>query len=86
MKPALPPSYVNTPVPITYAEVDDALIVTMTRILGLCWAHNYEQTPALTPEQLAELTSRPRSTLYRQPAIQTGWRWLIRLTSCCQED
>lgn len=27
MKPALPPSYVNTPVAIVYAEADDALIV-----------------------------------------------------------
>ena len=37
MKGALPPSYVNTPVAIAYGNVDDALIVTMTRILGLCW-------------------------------------------------
>ena len=34
MKGVLPPSYVNTPVSIAYARVDDALIVTMTRILG----------------------------------------------------
>jgi len=65
VKAALPPSYVNAPVPIAYAEVDDALIVTMVRILGLCWAYDYERTPALTPEQVAELTGRPRSTLYR---------------------
>ena len=36
MKPPLPPSYVNTPVPIAYAQVDDALIVTMT----LSWPKN----------------------------------------------
>jgi hypothetical protein len=30
------PSQVNTPVAIVYAEVDDATIVAMTRILGLC--------------------------------------------------
>jgi hypothetical protein len=36
VKAALPPSYVNAPVPIAYAEADDALIVTMIRILGLC--------------------------------------------------
>jgi len=65
VKGVLPPSYVNTPVTVAYAEIDDALIVTMTRILGLCWAYDYERTPALTPEQLAEHTGRPRSTLYR---------------------
>jgi DNA-binding transcriptional ArsR family regulator len=65
VKGALPPCYVNTPVPIAYAEVDDALIVTMTRILGLCWSFDYERTPALTPDQISQLTGRPRSTLYR---------------------
>jgi DNA-binding transcriptional ArsR family regulator len=65
VKAALPPSYVNAPVPIAYAEADDALIVTMIRILGLCWAYDYERTPALTPEQVAALTGRARSTLYR---------------------
>ena len=76
MKPPLPPSYVNTPVPIAYAGVDDALIVTMTRILGLCWAHDYERTPALTPDQLADLTGRPRTTLYRHLGMlekELGW-------------
>jgi hypothetical protein len=47
VKGVLPPSYVNTPVAIVYAEADDALIVTMTRLLGLCWAYDYERTPAL---------------------------------------
>jgi DNA-binding transcriptional ArsR family regulator len=75
VKPALPPSYVNTPVALAYAEADDALIVTMTRILGLCWAYDYERTPALRPEQVAELTSRPRSTLYRhlKQLREMGW-------------
>jgi len=36
VKAALPSSYINTPVASAYAEVDDALIVTMTCILGLC--------------------------------------------------
>lgn len=76
MKPALPPSYVNTPVSIAYAEVDDALIVTMTRILGLCWAYDYERTPALTPEQVAELTGRPRSTLYRHLKQLRDLKWI----------
>jgi DNA-binding transcriptional ArsR family regulator len=76
VKSALPPSYVNTPVAIAYAEVDDALIVTMTRILGLCWAYNYECSPALTPEQLAELTGRPRSTLYRHLKQLREMQWI----------
>jgi DNA-binding transcriptional ArsR family regulator len=61
---------------IAYAEVDDALIVTMTRILGLCWAYDYERTPALTPEQLAELTGRPRSTLYRHLKQLREMQWI----------
>ena len=65
MKAALPPSYVNAPVPVAYAEADDALIVTMILIMGLCWAYDYERTPALTPDQVAQLTGRARSTLYR---------------------
>jgi len=76
VKAALPPSYVNTPVPIAYAQVDDALIVTMTRILGLCWAYDYERTPALTPEQVADLTARPRSTLYRHLKQLRDLKWI----------
>jgi hypothetical protein len=96
VKGRLPPFYVNTPVAIAYAEADDALIVTMTRILGLCWAYDYERTPALTPEQLTEFTGRPRSTLYRHLKLlremqwirvdQTGRRIVIRpiVTHCSQ--
>ena len=76
MTAALPPSYVNAPVPIAYAEADDALIVTMIRILGLCWAYDYERTPALTPEQLADLTGRPRSTLYRHLKELRDMQWI----------
>jgi DNA-binding MarR family transcriptional regulator len=76
VKPTLPPSYVNTPVAIAYADVDDALIVTMTRILGLCWAYDYERSPALTPEQLAEFTGRPRSTLYRHLKQLREMQWI----------
>jgi hypothetical protein len=96
VKGAIPPSYVNTPVTIAYAEADDALIVTMTRLLGLCWAYDYERTPALTPDQLAEFTGRPRSTLYRHLKLlremqwirvdQAGRRLIIRpiITRCAQ--
>ena len=75
MKEPLPPAYVTTPVTVAYAEADDALIVTMTRILGLCWATGYERTPALTPEQLSEFTGRSRSTLYRHLNLlgEMGW-------------
>jgi DNA-binding transcriptional ArsR family regulator len=76
VKGKLPPSYVNTPVTVAYAEADDALIVTMTRILGLCWAYDYERTPALTPEQLAEHTGRPRSTLYRHLKLLREMQWI----------
>jgi hypothetical protein len=96
VKGALPPSYVNTPVAIAYSEADDALIVTMTRILGLCWTYDYERTPALTPEQMVEFTGRPRSTLYRHlkqlremqwiRVDQVGRRIIIRpiITRCAQ--
>jgi hypothetical protein len=96
VKGALPPSYVNTPVAIAYSEADDALIVTMTRILGLCWTYDYERTPALTPEQMVEFTGRPRSTLYRHlkqlremqwiRVDQVGRRIMIRpiITRCAQ--
>jgi hypothetical protein len=73
---ALPPAYVNAPVPVAYAEVDDALIVTMVRILGLCWAYDYERTPALTPEQVADLTGRARSTLYRHLKELRDMQWI----------
>ena len=76
MKEPLPPSYVNMPVSVAYAEVDDALIVTMTRILGLCWAYDYERTPVLTPEQLTEFTGRPRSTLYRHLKLLCEMQWI----------
>ena len=76
MKGDLPPSYVNTPVSVAYAETDDALIVTMTRILGLCWTYDYERTPALTPEQLVGFTGRPRSTLYRHLKLLREMEWI----------
>jgi hypothetical protein len=76
VKAALPPSYVNTPVAIAYADIDDALIVTMTRVLGLCRAYDYERTPALTPEQVAEFTGRPRSTLYRHLKQLREMQWI----------
>jgi hypothetical protein len=59
------------------AGPNDALVVTMIRILGLCWAHGHRRTPALTPGELVELTGRPRSTLYRHlRALEDDLGWL----------
>jgi hypothetical protein len=63
--PRLPPAYVTLPVSIGYAAVDDGLIVTMVRILGLCWRGDRRCTPPLTRAELGELTGRPKTTLWR---------------------
>ena len=70
-----PPDYIKLPPPIACADVDDALIVTMARILGLCWGHKYRRSPAYTPDELAELLGRPRTTLYRHlnRLQELGW-------------
>ena len=62
--PPRAPRFVCVPTPIAYAsEVDDALLVTMTRILGLCW--NRQETPPMPPGDLADALGRSRSALYR---------------------
>jgi len=58
------------PVSVAYSEADDALI------LGLCWAYDYERTSVLTPEQLAEFTGRPRSTLYQHLQLLREMHWI----------
>jgi hypothetical protein len=84
-KPHLPPAYVSTPVPVVYAyDVDDAVLVTMIRLLGLCW--NCERTPPLAPGELAQAVGRSRSALYRHLRIlkdggggsenPSGLRWI----------
>ena len=62
----------------------------------MCWAYDYERTPALTPEQLVEFTGRPRSTLYRHlkqlremqwiRIDQAGWWIVVRpvIPACAQ--
>ena len=60
-----PPEYIKLPVAIASADVPDGLIVTMARILSLCWAQGYRESPAYAPEELAECLGRPRSTIYR---------------------
>jgi len=72
----LPPEYVNVPTGTAYAsDVDDAVVITMVRILGLCWRYNHDRTPALTPDQMAELMGRSRSALYRHLRLlrEMGW-------------
>ena len=70
-----PPDYIKLPPAIACADVDDALIVTMARILGLCWGHKYRRSPAYPPDELAELLGRPRTTLYRHlnRLQELGW-------------
>jgi hypothetical protein len=71
-----PPDYIKLPPSIACADVDDALIVTMARILGLCWDHKYRRSPPYTPDQLANLLDRPRTTLYRHLNRLQQLRWL----------
>jgi hypothetical protein len=71
-----PPDYIKLPPSIACADVDDALIVTMARILGLCWDHKYRRSPPYTPDQLADLLDRPRTTLYRHLNKLQQLRWL----------
>jgi len=71
-----PPDYIKLPPSIACADVDDALIVTMARILGLCWDRKYRRSPPYTPDQLAGLLDRPRTTLYQHLNKLQQLRWL----------
>jgi hypothetical protein len=73
---AYPPDYIKLPPSIACASVEDALIVTMARILGLCWHQKYRRSPAYTPDQLADLVGRPRTTLYRHLNKLQQLHWL----------
>lgn len=74
-----PPSYVNVPTAVAYAPVPEALLVTMVRVLGLCWRNGYRCTPALTIDQLSTLLDRPRSTLHRHlDGLERELGWLRR--------
>ena len=76
---ARPPSYVNVPTSLAYAPVADALLVTMVRVLGLCWRNDYRRTSALTIDQLVTLLDRPRSTLIRHlDRLERELGWLRR--------
>lgn len=71
-----PPDYIKLPPAIACAGVEDAVIVTMARILGLCWGHKYRRSSPYTPDQLAELLGRPRTTLYRHLKQLQQLSWL----------
>ena len=71
-----PPTYVNVPAAVAYAPVPDALVVTMIRILGLCWTNRFRHSPPLSTEELVRLLDRPRSTLQRHLDLlerELGW-------------
>ena len=71
-----PPDYIKLPPDVACADVDDALIVTMARILGICWDQKYRRSPPYTPDRLAELLGRPRTTLYRHLNRLQALGWL----------
>jgi hypothetical protein len=73
---AYPPHYVKLPVDVACAAVDDGLIVTMARILGLCWDDNYRASPPHRIGRLAQLVDRSRSTLYRHLDRLQALGWL----------
>jgi hypothetical protein len=73
---AYPPDYIKFPPSIACANEDDALLITMARVLGLCWGHRYRKSPPYTPDQLAGLLGRPRTTLYRHLNRLQQLRWL----------
>ena len=60
---AYPPDYIKFPPAIACADEDDAVLITMARILGLCWGHKYRKSPPYTPDQWADLLGRPQTTL-----------------------
>jgi hypothetical protein len=76
-----PPSYVNVPVAVAYAAVEDGLVLTMVRILGLCWNSDHRRTPPLTLAELCHLTGRPDATLRRHLCRleeELGWLRIVR--------
>lgn len=73
----LPPAYVKSPVCLTFAyDVSDALIITMERILGICFDHGGTRTPALTPDDMAQLLGRSRTTMYRHLETLGNLKWI----------
>ncbi len=88
LQAAYPPDYIKLPSAIACADEDDAVLITMARVLGLCWGYKYRKSPPYTPDQLADLLGRPRTTLYRHleqapgPPLAQG-RAPGAAASCC---
>ena len=76
LQAAYPPDYIKLPSAIACADEDDAVLITMARVLGLCWGYKYRKSPPYTPDQLADLLGRPRTTLYRHLGRLQDLHWL----------
>jgi hypothetical protein len=76
LQTAYPPDYIKLPSAIACADEDDAVLITMARVLGLCWGYKYRKSPPYTPDQLADLLGRPRTTLYRHLCRLQNLHWL----------
>ena len=74
--PLRPPRYVNVPAGLVYCENPDPAVLTLIRIVGLCWAHGGRHTPALTYEELARAVQRTPWTLRRHLAHLEARGWL----------
>jgi len=73
---AYPPDYIKFPSAIACADEEDAVLITMARVLGLCWGYKYRKSPPYTPDQLADLLGRSRTTLYRHLNRLGDLHWL----------
>jgi DNA-binding IclR family transcriptional regulator len=76
LQPACPPDHIKFPSAIACADEDDAVLITMVRVLGLSRGYKYRKSPPYTPDQLASLLGRPRTTLYRHLNRLQDLHWL----------
>ena len=70
-----PPFHIKVPAGIVLASAHDGLIVTMARIVGLCWHEKHRWTPDYSMAELVDLLGRPQGTLYRhlKELERLGW-------------
>lgn len=74
--PRRPPRYVNVPVALVYAGGNDPAMLTLIRIVGLCWQHRGRRTPPLSRDALASALGRGPRTLHRHLAYLEEQGWL----------
>jgi hypothetical protein len=74
--PPYPEDYVIIPVSVLRADKCDGLIVTMSRIMALCWGYRYRRSPPYTRDQLLELLDRSASTYHRHIRQLRALGWL----------